>query len=53
MTGKLTKVIKQNSYKYSNGKTLPNEAQKQKIEELWIEFSEVFAKQRFDVGYNS
>ena len=30
-----------------------NEAQKQQVEELLVEFSEIFAKHRFDVGYNS
>ena len=29
------------------------EAQKQQVEELFVEFSDIFAKHRFDVGYNS
>ena len=30
-----------------------NESQKQQVEELLVEFSVIFAKHRFDVGYNS
>ena len=30
-----------------------NEAQKQQVEELLVELSDIFAKHRFDVGYNS
>ena len=30
-----------------------NEAQKQQVEELFVELSDIFAKHRFDVGYNS
>ena len=30
-----------------------NESQKQQVEELLVKFSDVFAKHRFDVGYNS
>ena len=30
-----------------------NESQKQQVEELLVEFSDIFAKHRFDVGYNS
>ena len=30
-----------------------NEAEKQQVEDLLVEFSNIFAKHRFDVGYNS
>ena len=44
-----TKFIQRSKWKDS----VLNEAQKQQVEELLVEFSDLFAKHTFDVGYNS